>query len=33
MHCLLPRGAATSVLLQTGETDDTGLVYPRQPCV
>lgn len=33
MHCLLPGGAATSVLLKTGETDGMGLVSPNQLCV
>lgn len=33
MHCLLPGGAAASVLLKTGETDSMGLASPNQLCV
>lgn len=30
MHCLLPKNAATFVLLKSGETQGMGLVCPNQ---
>ena len=33
MHCLLPGGAATAVLLKMGETNNMGLASPNHLCV